>query len=301
MKDLGLLLKNKREEKNVSLDEVAVATKISIKILQALEEGALERLPAKPFIRGFVQSYARYLGLDVKEILVLFQESMGSTNPKMPFTMPQTDNLNKNLPGSGRQIITVVSIVVVIVAIVVIQRVLSKRESDLHNGEMQAITGNDSPLKVSPTLTPAMSASPQPSASASVSPTASGSGSPSPSPSPSPTASATPTPTATPSPMPTPKPTPKPTPTAKPSPVPEVSVPQEIIVEALDRVTVKVTIDSEPAEEVTLSADQIQTFHAKGTLKLYTPNGGALSIIHNGYDMGVPGNLGQPKTMVFPK
>ena len=50
-----------------------------------------------------------------------------------------------------------------------------------------------------------------------------------------------------------------------------------------------------------MSADQIQTFKAKGKIKIFTPDGGAISIIQNGYDLGVPGNLGQPKTMVFPK
>jgi hypothetical protein len=76
--------------------------------------------------------------------------------------------------------------------------------------------------------------------------------------------------------------------------------PQEIIIEALDHVTIKVTIDEKPAQEFTMNADQIQTFKAKTRIRIYTPNGGAVSIIQNGNDLGVPGNLGQPKLMVFP-
>jgi cytoskeleton protein RodZ len=336
MKELGQFLKSKREEKKIPLEEVAVSTKISIKVLQALEEGNVDKLPAKPFIRGFVQSYARYLGLDVKDVLERFQDSMGSTNPKAPISIPQTENLEKNLPGSGRQIITVVSIIIVIIVIVVVQRILSKRENELHKGEVHAITGNDSPLKISPSLpespspvnspssvaevsaspplqitsspsaaaspvTTPLIATPSPASMPSPTPTPAPTPTPKPNPTPTPTPTSTPTPTPTPSPTPTPKttPTPKPTPTATPAEV--VQVPQEVIVEALDRVTLKVTIDSKAAEEVTLNADQIQTFRAKGSLKLFTPNGGAISIIHNGFDMGVPGNLGQPKTMAFPK
>ena len=78
-------------------------------------------------------------------------------------------------------------------------------------------------------------------------------------------------------------------------------MPQEIIVEALDKVTITVTVDNKAPEEISLNPDQIQTFKAKGKIKLVTPDGGAISVIHNGYDLGVPGNLGQPKTMVFPK
>jgi cytoskeleton protein RodZ len=84
-------------------------------------------------------------------------------------------------------------------------------------------------------------------------------------------------------------------------PTPEAAVPQEIIVEALDKVTIRVTIDNKAPQEVTMSADQIQTFKAKGKIKIFTPDGGAISIIQNGFDLGVPGNLGQPKAMVFPK
>jgi cytoskeleton protein RodZ len=260
MKDLGQFLKSKREEKKISLDEVAVATKISVKVLNALEHGDLEKLPAKPFIRGFVQSYARYLGLDVKEILVRFQESMGSTNPKTPFNIPQTDNIEKNLPGNGRQIITVISIVVVIIVIVVVQRILSKRESEQRSGEIQAITGNDSPLKISPTP----SVSQIPGMSPIVSPSAPGTpttmttvlpiiaATATPLPTPAPTATPTPVPTPTPTPVPTPTSTPTPKPTPKPTstPEPEVAAPQELIVEALDRVTLKITIDNKAPEEI---------------------------------------------------
>jgi cytoskeleton protein RodZ len=83
--------------------------------------------------------------------------------------------------------------------------------------------------------------------------------------------------------------------------VAEELVPQEVIVEALDQVTIKVTIDGNAQKEISMAPDQIQTFKARGKIKIVTPNGGGISVIHNGFDLGVPGNLGQPKTLVFPK
>lgn len=323
MKEIGQLLKDKRDSLKISLEEVAVSTKISVKILQALEEGDLAKLPAKPFVRGFIQSYSKFLGLDVKEILEKFQQAVGTTNPKTEIVLPETDNLEKQLPGSGRSIITGIAIVLVIIAIVVIQRVIAQREEEMRTGEIQAITGNDAPLEIKPQTspTPDGSASPSPTADAAATPaaalaTAAATAAATATPAPTPLPTATPKPTTTPTPTPAPTPKPTATPTATPAPTPAATpaaaatpvgpaattpgAPQEIIIEALDHVTIKVTIDEKPAQEFTMNADQIQTFKAKNRIRIYTPNGGAVSIIQNGNELGVPGNLGQPKLMVYP-
>lgn len=90
--------------------------------------------------------------------------------------------------------------------------------------------------------------------------------------------------------------TPKPasTPAATVSPTPQVKKPQEIIIEALDRVEITYTLDNGKTEVITLNADQVQTFKAKTNVKLKISNGGAVNIIQNGRDRGVPGDLGKP-------
>lgn len=80
MKKTGEALKD-REDKGLSLHEIGLSLKINSKILKAIEDGDMENLPAKTFLRGFVQSYAHYLRLDSEEILNLFTEEMGSTRP----------------------------------------------------------------------------------------------------------------------------------------------------------------------------------------------------------------------------
>ncbi|MBX9768471.1 MAG: helix-turn-helix domain-containing protein [Bdellovibrionales bacterium] len=81
MKLTGQILKEARERAGVSLNEVSFSTKISLKVLQSIEEGDHDRLPPKAFLRGFVRSYAEYLRLDVQSIMNQFQEEMGSTKP----------------------------------------------------------------------------------------------------------------------------------------------------------------------------------------------------------------------------
>ena len=79
MKITGQILKENRERKGVTLNEVSLSTKITIKTLVAIEEGDPINLPPKTFLRGFVRSYAIFLGVDTEEILRTFAEEMGST------------------------------------------------------------------------------------------------------------------------------------------------------------------------------------------------------------------------------
>ena len=65
---VGRSLKAAREERNMSLDEASRATKIRKEFLLAIEEDRFEMLPGDVFARGFVRSYADFLGLDGKAI-----------------------------------------------------------------------------------------------------------------------------------------------------------------------------------------------------------------------------------------
>jgi len=76
VKKTGEVLKKAREDKGLSLHEVGIFLKINTRILQAIENGDLSKLPAKTFLRGFVQSYAKYLKLNSDEILKLFQSEL---------------------------------------------------------------------------------------------------------------------------------------------------------------------------------------------------------------------------------
>jgi cytoskeletal protein RodZ len=71
---LGQYLRRERERKGLTIEQVASATKIGIRTLHALESDHYSELPAKPFIRGFVISYARFIGLDHKETLTHFNQ-----------------------------------------------------------------------------------------------------------------------------------------------------------------------------------------------------------------------------------
>jgi cytoskeleton protein RodZ len=67
--NFGERLRRERELREVSLEEISVATKISGRYLNALENEDWSKLPGGVFARGFVRSIGRYLGLDEESLL----------------------------------------------------------------------------------------------------------------------------------------------------------------------------------------------------------------------------------------
>jgi transcriptional regulator with XRE-family HTH domain len=65
----GEELRREREIRSISLKEIADATKISKRFLEAIERNDHRTLPAPVFTRGFIREYARYLGLNADEIV----------------------------------------------------------------------------------------------------------------------------------------------------------------------------------------------------------------------------------------
>jgi cytoskeleton protein RodZ len=65
----GEELRREREIRGISLKEIADATKISKRFLEALERNDHHTLPAPVFTRGFVREYSRYVGLNAEEMV----------------------------------------------------------------------------------------------------------------------------------------------------------------------------------------------------------------------------------------
>jgi transcriptional regulator with XRE-family HTH domain len=69
MSELGDLLRSTRQKRNLSLAEVARATRIKQTYLSALEEGDYGLLPGSAYITGFLRNYASYLGLHPDDVV----------------------------------------------------------------------------------------------------------------------------------------------------------------------------------------------------------------------------------------
>ncbi|MGI4853234.1 MAG: helix-turn-helix domain-containing protein [Janthinobacterium lividum] len=69
-------LKGHRERRGISLDDVAVSTRVSLRHLTALEEDRFKELPGGVFSRGIVRSYAEHCGLEPDGTVQGFLEAM---------------------------------------------------------------------------------------------------------------------------------------------------------------------------------------------------------------------------------
>lgn len=90
----GAVLAAAREELNLSVADVARHLKLSPAQVEALEEGAYERLPGRVFVRGFLRNYAKLLGLDPQPLLRRLDHEMpqppveDERPPATPAVMP---------------------------------------------------------------------------------------------------------------------------------------------------------------------------------------------------------------------
>lgn len=70
---IGHAFAEERRRKNLTLEEVAKATKIREEFLRAIEKGDFKALPSSAYAYGFVRNYAKFLGLHVERSLALFR------------------------------------------------------------------------------------------------------------------------------------------------------------------------------------------------------------------------------------
>lgn len=75
MASLGQWLREEREARSISLEEIAAATKIVPRYLEALENDRLDMMPGGFFVKGIIRTYAGAVGLDPEEVLRRYREA----------------------------------------------------------------------------------------------------------------------------------------------------------------------------------------------------------------------------------
>jgi len=69
---VGECLKRKRKELNISIKDIGEKLKIKISYLENLEKNNYEGLPPDVYVRGFIKSYARLVGLDPEKMAEMY-------------------------------------------------------------------------------------------------------------------------------------------------------------------------------------------------------------------------------------
>ena len=83
--ELGAALRVEREKRGLGLEDAANKLKISARLLRALEEGDEQSLPPLAYTKGFIRSYASYVGLSAEEV----SEALGALEAAAEPAAPQ--------------------------------------------------------------------------------------------------------------------------------------------------------------------------------------------------------------------
>lgn len=94
--ETGAILRAEREKRNLSVEDVADQLKISPRQIRALESGEIDSLPHPAYARGFIRSYASWLGLTPEE---LRGEAKGEGGEASPLSMESQPGKNKGHKG----------------------------------------------------------------------------------------------------------------------------------------------------------------------------------------------------------
>jgi cytoskeleton protein RodZ len=165
MASLGERLRVAREARGLSLSEVSEQIRIRTVYLVALEEENWRAIGAPVYVRGFLRTYARFLGLDPEEVVAQFGEAV----PAEPASEPHY--VVERSPRRSSTITWIAACVAVLLVAFVAYNALTMHHQEVASSDASA------------TATPAATASPSPAAPAAGSPApASHTGSPAPGP-----------------------------------------------------------------------------------------------------------------------
>lgn len=121
MASLGDTLRERRIALGLTLDQAESATRIRARLLEALEEGAYDRLPAPGYVRGYISSYGRFLELDPQPLLQLYKAETGERRssalnlPQIDEAVPRTGEQHAISPAAALMAATAVAVAALIV------------------------------------------------------------------------------------------------------------------------------------------------------------------------------------------
>lgn len=276
MDSTGEILRRARNERHLTLDEVAIRTRINRKYLAAIETGDSSAIPGGFFYKSFVRQYAAALSGDDDKLVVEVEQSLAAEQPVA--TPPPDDNVLKALAtkaeengasGSSDSRSAAAYALLLLLAVggtTGVYIVWHRAQQRASAGEVARATPhvpNNVPTvpnkeEVSPSPQPAK---PQPQAQA-----------------------------------------PAPPETAKvPEPNSEASADDKIAINlsAKQETWVSVSADGKTLFKGTLSAGESKTFAAKENARMRIGNAGGLDVAFNGTPTGSLGSDGQPVTVLF--
>lgn len=94
MKTVGVMLKEARKARGLTLSQVEHATKIREKFLERIEADNLSTLPSLSYAKGFIRNYAEFLGLSSEVVMAIFRRQTSESSKASLLPQGVSDPLN---------------------------------------------------------------------------------------------------------------------------------------------------------------------------------------------------------------
>lgn len=118
MATVGEILKKRRAELGLSIQEVQVSTKISTKYIRAIESDEFQSMPGDAYARGFINTYAAAVGLDGALLVAQYKRETGQPEIIVSSEQPEPDEvLTRDLDQKPRSLWVLLAVIAVLIMI----------------------------------------------------------------------------------------------------------------------------------------------------------------------------------------
>lgn len=263
MGNLGERLKAARNAKGITLIQAEEDTKIRKRYLEALENEEFNVIPGVVYTKGFLKTYAGYLGLDQDEVMTEFRLfNIREEKPPRPqvrfqeYTAPRRKKSIKWRPS----FLTVLLAVAAVITLFIFNNFWNNYSGKTEKTPTDNLTRTETPVEPQKPPAPADSGNKQPAV---VPDTVYGSGYGQP---------------------------------QNPAPGQQLN----LVLTTKNQVSwVRVDTDGVKKFSGTMTPGQVQTFNANDNIKIVLGNAGAVEVTYNGRNLGLLGPLGTVKKQEF--
>ena len=114
-KTIGSLLRDRRREKGLTIEQIAETTKIRSEYLSALENSLYDTFPSEVYLKGFLKNYAKFLGISPDHALALYRREniVKVTKKKYDFVEKIKDKTSKITITPNKVIVLITGILII--------------------------------------------------------------------------------------------------------------------------------------------------------------------------------------------
>jgi len=113
MFEIGATLREARERRQLTWEQVEAETKIRAKYLRALEEEEFDSLPSGTYVRGFLRAYASYLGLDGRLFVDEYASRFGTRHDDELFRRRRERPMTQRRDSSSAVLVALIAVVAI--------------------------------------------------------------------------------------------------------------------------------------------------------------------------------------------